>query len=108
MPPEYLKSSEKLKKEYKNYVKKTIPTNVQMERSYLNSWRKFYNLTEKVESTLKKLLDSHEPSQPRYLESNVSALRALSACKFSAPKLRKKIYANIQSQREKLATVFES
>lgn len=91
-----------------NFFKKTAPTNVLMERSYLKSWREFFARTANVEETLTSLLAAHDPSQARFLESNMSALRALSACKFSAPTLRKKIYANIESQKKQLALVGES
>jgi hypothetical protein len=108
MPPGYLTTSELVQTSIKNAVKQIRPTNVQMERSYIKSWRDFYNLTANVEETIAKLIDSHVPDQARFVESNVSALRALSVCKFSAPNLRKKLYTNILGHRDKLRKIEES
>lgn len=108
MPPSYLLTSSKVHRDAKMIAQKQRSPNVQMERSYLKPWRDFFKLTADVESNLTKLLDAHQPTQPRYMESNLSALRALSACKFSSPTLRSKIYASILDNRDKLAAIEES
>lgn len=59
-----------------------------MERSYLKSWKDFFKLTENVEQKLKELITNAKPTDLRYVDSNLVALRALSACKFSSKNLR--------------------
>jgi hypothetical protein len=95
MPPEYLTNSEALTRDFKRFVAKNTPTNVLMERSYLKPWMNFYKETENLDRTISELISGHKAKSPRFVESNITSLRALSECKFSAKKLRERLYKNI-------------
>ena len=110
MPPEYLRKSDRLHEDFKKFVTKQTPTNVLMERSYLKPWLDFFSHTSNAVSTIRSLLHSHRSNLnwPRFLESNIASLRALSACKFAANSLRQEIYDNVKAHAAGIAKVKES
>ena len=95
MPPKYLHNNPQLPEEFRKSIQKELPKNVLMERSYLRPWKQFFEMTSDIDSKIKELLDSHIDKFPRFVDSNIVALRALSTCKFGAPELRSQIYKNI-------------
>ena len=73
----------------KVHAAKSVSTHVRMERTYLNAWQTFYDRTESIPDTMRKMLENDQQS----MAGLYSAMRALNACKYEAKDVRDEIGA---------------